>query len=352
MKKYPIYIFLTLICSIAVIMGLMFAKLPAKNEFNRKIINIQVIEENVTKLKSNRFSFAGILATNIVLQDHQNPTWIYMVDKNLQHQKPVLLHAPQIFVDKLKANIGVFETYKYVSNNSGNLVVLTQDTTRLYTFNGSFDETQSITANSFLVRLFKIIDNKRRIAIAKIKADKGIQIKKELILPKQGDGFFSNDGWLHYDRENSRLYYMFFYKGEYLCLDTNLNVLYNGKTIDTVSTAKINLTEHKTVSDKGKEQIRTTQRTPPKLVNHYLTTYKDNIYFHSLLAANNEGYSVFRQMAVIDVYSSENGRYKYSFYLPKYKDFKLRSFEVRDNIIFAIFDKYLIQYRISDKATR
>ncbi|MCG1037959.1 hypothetical protein KI686_16295, partial [Polaribacter sp. DS7-9] len=60
------------------------------------------------------------------------------------------------------------------------------------------------------------------------------------ILEKQIDGLFCTDGMLHYNRKRHQLIYLYYYRNQYILMDTLLNIVHKGNTIDTNRVAKIN----------------------------------------------------------------------------------------------------------------
>jgi len=139
---------------------------------------------------------------------------------------------------------------------------------------------------------------------------------------------------------------MYYYRGEFLSLDTNLNLLYKSKTIDTVLTADITTK----VKINVKENTRTTMQTkPPNVVNAFITSDKNHIYVRSKLKADNDTDSKFVDNSIIDTYDIVSGKYKSSFYLPRYKGRKVSNFQIKGNILLAMYGRYLVKYGIDEK---
>ncbi len=85
--------------------------------------------------------------------------------------------------------------------------------------------------------------------------------------------------------------------------------------------------------------------TPPNLVNKYYSIDEEKIYVLSGLRSENQGYLEFKKNSTIDVYMKRNGYYLYSFMIPKYKGILLKQFHVKNDQIFAIYDKHLVSYK-------
>ena len=168
-------------------------------------------------------------------------------------------------------------------------------------------------------------------------------LKPELLV-KQGEGLFSTDGMLLYDKSISRLIYMYYYRNQFICMDTNLKLLYKGKTIDTISRAQIKVSKIKS----GSENTFTLS-VPPLVVNKKGSVYKGCLFVHSNIIAKNETKKAFDNASVIDVYNLKAGSYKFSFYLPDYNNTKMFDFAINGNTLIALYDHYIFVFELNDK---
>jgi hypothetical protein len=159
------------------------------------------------------------------------------------------------------------------------------------------------------------------------------------LLQKQIDGIFSTDGILTNVPNSSKIFYIYYYRNQFICADTNLNLLYRGKTIDTVSQAKIKV--GKIISEN-----QYTLSSPPKYVNEHACANKHWLFIHSVLKADNESNEVIEKASIIDVYSVNDGQYQFSFYLRDFKGNKMRDFKVFGNTLVALFGHYLYTYQL------
>jgi hypothetical protein len=66
---------------------------------------------------------------------------------------------------------------------------------------------------------------------------------------------------------------------------------------------------------------------PPPIVNKKSTVSEKYLFINSGLKANNEEKELFSEYSVIDVYSVEDGKYQFSFYLPKHRGIKTNKFQ-------------------------
>jgi hypothetical protein len=163
------------------------------------------------------------------------------------------------------------------------------------------------------------------------------------ILEKQVDGLFCTDGILHYSADMNRLIYIYYYRNQFICMDTSLNVIYKGKTIDTVSQVKIKVA--KISSDKA-----ITLAAPPYTVNKQSCVSGDKLFVNSTMLAKNEVKASFDQGSVIDVYDLKNGgSYEFSFYLYDHNSQKLQSFKVKNGVLAAIYGRHVVMYKMVDR---
>lgn len=135
------------------------------------------------------------------------------------------------------------------------------------------------------------------------------------ILQKQLDGVFCTDGVMRYSREHNQILYAYYYRNEYMVMDTNLNLLYRRHTIDTTSKARI-----KTGLIES-ENARILM-SPPLFVNKGFDVSGNWLFIHSNTRAKNEHPKAFANGAVIDVYHLDSGKYVFSYYIYHYRNEK------------------------------
>lgn len=184
--------------------------------------------------------------------------------------------------------------------------------------------------------ILKVVESGQRNAIIKFSANK---LSKPYLLEEQGDGIFSTDGMLLKSPHSARLFYIYYYRNQFLCLDTNLNLLYKGKTIDTVSHAHIKVKPVKSMHE-------FTLASPPLFVNEQCAASDKYLFIHSALRADNEISSAMDQVSAIDVYRISDGKYVFSFYIDDFEKEKMQDFRVAGNTLVALFKDYLYKYQL------
>ncbi|MBB5436609.1 hypothetical protein HDC92_000273 [Pedobacter sp. AK017] len=320
------------------------------NGFTRNLVESEIIYLNSIELPDNSFVFAGKLNEHILLNRYLDRLNLFQANYSLNKIDKIPIKFPKNFKSSA-FNIykDVFASYIFCTNPYGD--ILTDNGTQVKSYNIKnyrFDVFQALSEESIIVRArYKSKESVNR-SLAKLKLSDSVKILKEYSLPDLSDGLFANDGILDYDQKNAKMLYMYFYRGEVLCLDTNLNMKYILKTIDTVRTAHIKLGISVNKGKDNKISKMLTQRTPPKFINAHITTNDDKIYVLSRLKADNESQKEFDNQQVIDKYNIYNGKYINSFYLPKYKGKKLKQFQIRNNLLVAIYGTTLVTYKIRE----
>ncbi|MDP4128910.1 MAG: hypothetical protein Q8918_01050 [Bacteroidota bacterium] len=160
------------------------------------------------------------------------------------------------------------------------------------------------------------------------------------LLQKQIDGIFDTDGMLHFDQSLNQLVYVYFYRNQYIVMDTNLRVQCRGKTLDSNSKAKISVTYIPSDDE-------TTMSMPPFSVNKLSAVDEDYLFIQSALMAVNEDKNAFRNNSAMDVYNLKKQLYEFSFYLPSTANNKMQSFKVSHQKLIALHGPYLEVYQIN-----
>ena len=162
------------------------------------------------------------------------------------------------------------------------------------------------------------------------------------LLKKQVDGVFDVDGNLLYNRELDQVVYVYYYRNQFLVADPDLNLLYEGKTIDTFSQVQINPVH---VSS-GKTQMLA---APPKMVNGNSTAKGNFLLVNSNIMAKNDDEFLFRRSSVIDVYEMKSGQYRFSFYLPGFNRRSARDFRIVGNKLMVLYEQHIITYSLNEQ---
>jgi hypothetical protein len=138
------------------------------------------------------------------------------------------------------------------------------------------------------------------------------------------------------------LVYSLFFVNQFICLDTTLNVIYTGHTIDTVSHFGNKVGSLQI----GPHSEGLTNTLPLHITNWESCVWSGKLYVNSMLPAENEQPNAFAKQSVIDVYNLRGGIYEGSFYLPDIDGERLVNFRIMDNIVIEITKHYVATCRI------
>ena len=144
---------------------------------------------------------------------------------------------------------------------------------------------------------------------------------------------------MNFDHVTSQIIYVYNYRNQFLCLDTNLNLLYRSKTIDTVSQANIK------VSGISSDNVITMSK-PPLIVNKSSFVSNNFLFINSQLMADNDIVNFFKSSSTIDVYSMILKKYLYSFYLRDYDGLKIKDFIVSEKQLIATSGNNILVYKL------
>lgn len=299
------------------------------------------------ELPDRSFGFAGKIENKIMLNKYTAPLYLFETGYSLNQLDSVKIElpsefknrSPKIYKDVVSSHIVCTNLYGDISRFDGRI-------SKYYKYRKTkFDYFQVVSPTSIVVRSRTRQQGLGNRSIAKLLLSDTVSLTKEFSLPDEINSYFTNDGVLYLDKENFRILYMYYYKGEFLSLDTNLNLLYKSKTIDTVRKARIKTSLiYKKRKNSAGTTTAITQSAPPKFVNASITTYKDRIYIASRLKADNETQSSFDKNQPVDIYNINSGKYERSFYIPRYNGEKIRQFQIKENILVALYATFLVTY--------
>jgi hypothetical protein len=313
-----------------------------KNGFIRLIPPHVLTPLNTKDIGFNSFYIVGATTKKIYLGNTMAPSKLLITDFALKDTQIATLTFPGNPTILQGANlVWVDSPFIYLMEGRvpllmrGSLSSRVIDQVKPSTY---FMQALPVSPSSFVIRTYDRVQ--RQSVLARTTLDMPTAKEGSHPLERQGDGIFSTDGMLNVDRISGRIIYMYFYRNQLPCFDTALNLLYTGRTIDTVTQAQLS------VATLGVDSS-TTLSAPPHFVNYFSCIAGNLLFVHSALKANNETESQFEQASAIDVYSISNGRYRFSFYISKYLGKKMKSFRIFGNKLFAIYDHYIVVYLVN-----
>jgi hypothetical protein len=313
-----------------------------KNGFERKFSTPLILTPKYfTELPSANYYIAGQKDQRFYLANNITPNEMISFDRNLKDSIHIQLPLPH---KGKSAEISVDPEYTYaISTNESYLYHLANfprnlDFTSFKITAGGLNLARAISNSTIIGRAFDTSIKTNTI----IKFDLQPSLNKKTpayVLEKQIDGLICTDGILSFDRSSNRIIYVFSYRNQFVCLDTNLALVYQARTIDTTSRAKIKI--GKIFSNQF-----TSLASPAFIINQATCIANKKLLIRSTLLSDNENRQNFSRCSVIDIYNISDGHYSHSFYIPDYNGLKVSSFAISQGTLMAIHGPYVFTYNI------
>lgn len=349
MKKQIILLLSCMVLSSALVFtlyGLSDHQIRKNNSFIRIVLKNPFNSVGGIEIKYNSYYIAGASNEDVYLANITALRHLLVLSTNTQDTTSVTLKIKNL--DKLKFNrprITVLQPYFYITDGvipslyRGKLNEWEVDS---FMFDDAayFVDAQPFNSKSFAIR--SISSETQENILGKLQPISPYVNFSPEILQKQVDGKFCTDGMLHYDQALKRIVYLYFYRNQFMVMDTSLNLLYRGNTIDTTKTA------HVTGTNIPSENSYTME-SPPVTVNDKSCVANGLLFIKSPLLSRNEEEDLFKTQSVIDVYDLLDGTYKFSFYIRKANGKSFRDLIIVKNKLIVLYDHYLEIHELNSK---
>lgn len=279
-----------------------------------------------------KFSLIGLTTSKVYLRDRSALGGLVILATNMTDTTRVQLNIPY------DSELSIDSSFFFVQNGydallqRGNTDSWTTDTTFLNI--PGFTAAVPISENVAVLRSINLA-KRQNFLVASTCVD-----SPKVVLKKQFDGILCTDGDLAFSKEYSRIIYTYRYRNQFLVLDTLLNIVLEGKTIDTTSVAKITVSE---------QDGKINMSKPPLIVNKRIDVDGKYLFVNSNLVAKNELESESRNGSVIDVYNILDGSYRFSFRIDDFEASKMQAFRVNRTTLIAVFPSHVVRYDIPAK---
>lgn len=342
-KTIPIFISL----STVVIIALFLASeeiMQHKNPFVRRYIKRSVHLIHSKDLKYNSYYFSGSSADKIYLGNYTTPLQILSVDTSFKFEKTnkIEINDHQIPFQALKTLVREKQFYLM----DGTVPCIYAGSIKNWKITSELKEPPRFTAaepidtSSFIFRNNTGVRSANILGIYSPKRGTKIQYAPSL-LRKQIDGIFDTDGMLLYSSKMQRAVYVYFYRNEIIIADKKGKLVYRGKTIDTISNAKIKVAYLKN------ETVRK-MSAPPLIVNSQTTLHNNLLLVESKIPGLYEDPAIWKHASVIDVYDIRKNSYILSFPIFEIGDNKLKSMLLTDRHLFVLIGTKLLKYELRE----
>lgn len=316
------------------------------NGFKRGRI-YQAQQLQVLDLKYNGWYIAGLSRGRIYLGRVNAPLGLlscnYRLQDTLHHMLPF---NPRLKLDWKVARTRIDSPYIYLYDYKTPTLFSAGTVNKKqtgYPLTGMhFDLMQLLSPGSIIVNGYEAAIGQKSVQKVWLRNKPYVDNSQSYAHAMQAAGNFSIDGFITINRKENAVLFTYYYRNQFVCLDTNLNLRYMGKTIDTNALAKLKV---EALQVKGK-MVRTVTGIPA-IVNKRAYSDGGFIYIQAGLKADNESLMPFEEPITIDVYRLATGVYSHSLHLPEYKSEALTGFALRGNMLIAIYGPYLVTYSIN-----
>lgn len=315
-----------------------------KNGFNRTYRSNYLTILGKKEVGDKNYYIAGITKRNVYLVKFPSRQHVLMANLDLQNSMELKLKVPRSYIPKLP-QVVIDSPYFHIMDSAIPVVLNGSFETHVAHFENKRSNTQLVNMTPISDKSYAGLTYERNVGqyvLAKHSAGQSDLTYADNILKKQLDGLFCTDGMLHYNLRSSKLLFLYYYRNEFIYMDTNFHVLYKGRTIDTTSHAKLAISEID--FKQGKDMKLKTLSAPPQVVNNKSCTTDSLLFVNSNLQADNESFENFQNNLVFDVYSLDTGTYQYSFYLSNPDKEKLNGFKVTGNVLVAVIGQSVESY--------
>ncbi len=319
-------------------------KTKANGGFYRYFIPHPISKRANADLIFNSFYFAGSNGSLLYLGNRTSHRYVLSVSSDLKTLDSLKLIIPPT-VNTSSTEIHLNSRSFFLSDGNRPLLFYTAlPELRMNTITlpdiGSFTGVLPISGRSLILRTYS--NALKKSTLTKISLCNQCIKETTNLLDRSIDGYYSCDGTMCFDYDSHEFIYVYRYMNQFIKADSNLNLVYRSRTIDTIRIPQIKIGSYQTSMGAS-----TTFAAPPLAVNNFASASKGLLYIHSLLRSDSEDEKMFNHYFVIDTYELTDGHYKFSFYLPKEKGAVLKDFLVIDKTLFILYDHFIQRFELT-----
>jgi hypothetical protein len=346
-RKHFGLILLTMFLAVALVctLALKNGHIIEKNGFTRRLTGHNAILITASQKPKTMITIAGatdsviffgttdlsvVFSSNYLLRDWKFQEVTLPKNDTFKHNTYIYVQYPNVYA--VAGNIPAVFTTSLTSNK------YTRSTLHLPLFTRCLP----LSAQTFVLRAFQTGKNPPDKVFYKADFTKKTMLQENHISEYRGDGGISTDGQLQWDAQSHSVVYSYFYKNRFLCMDTNLNLKYIGRTIDTLSSYQVQAGQVGTSKATSYTNI-----SPSRFINWDECIQSGFLYVNSKIRADNENAQAIGDNSVIDMYNLLDGQYGGSFYIPFYKGEQVYSFKIKGKFLIALYKDYLAVFNVS-----
>ncbi|WP_417873811.1 MauE/DoxX family redox-associated membrane protein [Xanthomarina gelatinilytica] len=344
-NKMKLFLLVTLAIIGISIVALLFAfsekKMHRNNAFQRRYIPQPMETLHEFNLEWDSYYIAGMDKERIYLGNYMAPLYLDEVDLEEQKIEKFSVWVSDTTLPYRRIRTAVQPPYFYLGDGTvpivfrGNL----SDRKAYPYYNEAYFTHFTIadTSNFGIVSISQTTGN-NTLGIVNKKDSKVSVSFNDSILRKQVDGIIDSDGTLLWNEQHQGFIYVYRYRNTYEVIEKQLNPLFSGRTIDTISKAILDLAYYKKTGQYalGAKSV---------VVNKSNATDGDFLFIESERLGKFEDTDL-ETTSIIDVYNITGQSYAFSFRLYHDKGRELTGFKVYGELLAAIFGDTLILYKL------
>jgi uncharacterized membrane protein YhaH (DUF805 family) len=338
------------LCSVILMTLLFFLSediIHHRNNFIRRFPQHPITLSNELDLKFNSYYIAGVSKTKVYLGNRTSPLLMTVLDSSLQKQKFYKIELPKSSLNFHSFQIHVKDPYFYITDGTSPYILrgnVSDWKAKIWNIGASYFNAFALIDNAtFAIRALSSVSNENVLGTVKIAKKPRVKLASN-ILVKQIDGVFDTDGMLLYNAQINKLVYTYYYRNEFMIIDTSLITHYVSHTIDTTSKAKIKVT-----FIKSKQQTKLS--SPRLIINKKTTSYGHYLFINSGLMGKYEPREMWEVASIIDVYDLRAKSYAFSFYIDDKRDDKLKELLLNGNDLICLTGHYISKYMLQKQFT-
>jgi hypothetical protein len=312
------------------------------NAFTRRIPPHTITKKFDLDLGYNSYYIAGFDNKNMYLGNGTAPFHVLQIDLKSRDTSHIKLYVNNRGLQFRNVQISVLQPYFFLFDGTVPIVLRgllgdwgIQDSIMSPVF---FDKAIPVGNTELVCRTFDT--DSQTITLGSFHFDTNALANLEPeILEKQIDGVFDVDGAMTSTPDHSSLLYSYYYRNEFIVLDSHLNIIKRQNTLDTVTTAQIEVTSLK-------EGQISEILAPPAIINNSSSLEGSRAYIISNRLGKHENMDILNQASILDVYDWKKGTYEFSTYIHKTEREKIREIKVVDNLLYALVGNRLSVYEL------
>jgi hypothetical protein len=344
--KMKLFLLVTLAIIGISIVALLFAfseqKMHRNNAFQRRYIPQPMETLHEFNLEWDSYYIAGMDKERIYLGNYMAPLYLDEVDLEEQKIEKFSVWVSDTTLPYRRIRTAVQPPYFYLGDGTVPIVFRGNLSDRkAYPYYNEAYFTHFIiadTSNFGIVSISQTTGN-NTLGIVNKKDSKVSVSFNDSILRKQVDGIIDSDGTLLWNEQHQGFIYVYRYRNTYEVIDKQLNPLFSGRTIDTISKAILDLAYYKKTGQYalGAKSV---------VVNKSSATDGDFLFIESERLGKFDDADLREISSIIDVYNIADDTYAFSFRLYHDKGKALTGFRVYGELFAAIFGDTLILYKL------